>query len=207
VTSAKALANVQSVVVRNLALILGVALGCAFSACGGSSESSDGSGDGNGGTGGTAPNTCPPTLVNYGSGPGIICQDTTGDQCADGEQFCVCGEETIEGRPWICVPTHDGCPFPFPDGEACDSTAPESCDYLTDVRVTCTCNSDTWLCEPSACGQAYPGDGTPCTLDPGDTCRFFLPATPGDPDNAPNLTCACEADQTWSCPPLPAGAR
>lgn len=196
-------------VVRKLALFLGVSLGCAFSACGGSSDDSGG-GDGNGGmggTGGTAPNTCPPTLVNYGSGPGIPCAELTGATCSDTEQFCVCGDETIEGRPWHCVPTHEGCPLATPDGEPCDASAPESCDYLGDVRLTCTCNSGTWLCEESACGPAYPGDGAPCTLAAGSECRYFLAASPSEPDYAPNLTCTCQADQTWSCPARPPGFR
>jgi hypothetical protein len=94
------------VVVRKFALVLGVSLGYAFSACGGSSEGG-GSGDG---TGGTAPNTCPPMLVNYGSGPGIQCAEPKGATCSDTEQFCICGAETIEGRPWHCVPTSEGCP-------------------------------------------------------------------------------------------------
>jgi len=205
VARANSLAKMSLVVVRKVALVLGVSLGLSFSACGGSSEGDgggEGNGDGNGGTGGTAPNTCPyPSLVNYGSGPGILCNEPPGTSCSDTEQFCVCGDQTIEGQPWHCVPTYEGCPAALPDGEPCDSNAPESCDYLTDARLTCTCNSDTWLCEPSPCGQAYPGDGSPCTLTPGDTCRFFLSATPDNPDYAPNLTCTCHADQTWSCPP------
>jgi hypothetical protein len=185
-------------VLGNRVLIFGSALACLVPSCGGSSN--DGDSDGGGGTGGTAPNTCPPTLVNYGSGPGILCDEPTGTTCADSEQFCVCGEMSFEGAPWLCVPTHAGCPPSYPDGSACDATANEGCDYLTTLRETCTCVDDVWQCEPTACGAAYPGTGSPCTLDPGDTCRFFLPATPGDPDNAPNVTCTCTADQTWSCP-------
>ncbi|HEX6275087.1 MAG TPA: hypothetical protein VFZ53_18740 [Polyangiaceae bacterium] len=178
--------------------IFGAALAGFIPSCG-SSENGHGGG-GTGGTGGTAPNSCPPTLVNYGSGPGILCDEPAGTTCADTEQFCVCGEQGFEGAPWHCVPTSAGCPTAFPEDTPCDTNASESCDYLTSVRETCTCVDDAWQCEPTACPINYPGTGRPCALDPGDTCRFFLPASPSDPDHAPNVTCTCTAGQTWSCP-------
>ena len=189
----------------NRSLIVGLALAVSFPACGGSSETRDDAA-GNGGRGGTAPNapnTCPPTLVNYGSGPGILCNDTaTGTTCSDTEQFCRCGEDTIEGRPWNCVPTEEGCPSDYPEHEPCGASAVETCEYLTESqRLTCTCTTGTWLCGPSLCLDNYPGNGASCALEPGASCRFFLAATPGDPDNAPNVTCTCGADQRWSCPP------
>jgi hypothetical protein len=190
------------VVGRTQLLILALALAGAFLSCGGSSDGGDGGDNGNGGSGGTAPNTCPPTLVNYGSGPGIICNEPVGSTCSDTEQFCVCGEMTIEGSPWICVPTEEGCPATFPAGEACDASAAETCEYLDDQRMTCTCIEGAWQCEQSPCVGLYPSTGAPCTLDAGDTCRYFLPAYPDDPDNARNVTCTCTAEQTWSCPGL-----
>jgi hypothetical protein len=179
-------------------LVLGVSLVLGFAACGGSTE--DGESGGIGG-GGQAPNTCPPTLVNYGSGPGILCDEPVGTTCSDAEQFCVCGEQTIEGSPWLCVPTYEGCPSDFPDGEPCDANWPLPCDFLTDERMTCTCSSGIWVCEPSPCGGVYPGGGA-CTLDPGQPCEFFIPATPSAPDSARNVTCTCGLNQAWTCPPL-----
>jgi hypothetical protein len=179
-------------------LVLGVSLVCAFAACGGSVD--DGDSGGISGSGGKPPNTCPPTLVNYGSGPGILCNEPVGTTCSDTEQFCVCGEQTIEGSPWLCVPSAAGCPSDFPDGEPCDAHSPATCDFITDVRMTCTCTG-TWVCEPSPCGNVYPGGGS-CTLNPNETCDFFVPARPENPDGAQNITCTCGSAQTWLCPPL-----
>ena len=174
---------------------LGVTLVSAFAGCGGSTDNGIGGGGG-------APNTCPPTLINYGSGPGIICNEPVGTTCSDAEQFCVCGEQTIEGSPWRCVPTNEGCPPFFSSGTPCNANSPATCDYLADGRTTCTCSSSgIWVCEPSPCGEVYPGAGT-CTLDPGETCDFFVPATPSAPDSARNITCTCGANQDWACPPL-----
>jgi hypothetical protein len=181
-------------------LVLALVLAWGHASCGGSSEN-DG-GNGSGGTGGTAPNTCPPTLVARGAGPGIICDEPAGTTCSDTEQFCVCGESSFEGAPWLCVPTEEGCPATFPDGEPCDDDASETCDYLDDVRTTCTCTAGAWQCEQSPCGASYPSTGAPCDREPGDTCRYFLPAFASDPENARNVTCTCTADQAWSCPGL-----
>lgn len=187
------------VVVGRSGLVLGGALAFAFAACGGSSDESEGDDRGIHGTGGT-PNTCPPTLVNYGSGPGIVCDEPVGTTCSDAEQFCVCGEQTIEGSPWLCVPTKAGCPADFPDGEPCTASSTLKCDYFDDTRTTCSCSSGSWVCEPSPCGLVYPAGG-PCT-EPGSTCDYFVPATPSDPQYAWNVTCTCGASQNWVCPPL-----
>jgi hypothetical protein len=93
--------------------------------------------------GGAGANTCPPTLVNYGSGPGILCDEPVGTTCADSEQFCICGEMTIEGSPWNCVPTEAGCPSSYPRGQPCNDTTSSSCDYIWPGRETCTCRDGT----------------------------------------------------------------
>lgn len=187
-------------VVGRAGLVFGVFL--AFAACGGDTDGGDGGGGGTGGsgTGGTAPNTCPPTLVNLGSGPGILCDEPVGTTCADTEQFCRCGEETIEGKPWQCVPTSEGCPSTMRQGEPCNANHPEACEYLdAAARWSCTCVSNAWSCAPSPCPYSYPGDGGRCENEPGQECIFFRPGDLAHPEYATNVTCTCTADQSWSC--------
>ena len=156
-------------------------------------------GTGSGGAGGAAPNSCPPVLVNMGSGPGIICQEMTGDSCADSEQFCECGDETIEGRPWICVPTQGSCPEELPEAGASCSAA-ESCDYVVEgVRTTCSCEDGSFTCETSACPIQRPLNDESCAGNQGLECSFFVAASPARPNSAHNLECTCGTNDRWSC--------
>jgi hypothetical protein len=140
--------------------------------------------------------------VNYGSGPGIICDEPAGTTCSDAETFCVCGEPGIEGAAWYCVPTKAGCPADFPDGEPCDASPALKCDYVDDTRTACTCSSGTWVCEQSPCGLTYPGVGYCPDVEPGTKCDFFVPAFAGYTDVAQIITCTCSASQSWLCPPI-----
>ena len=184
-------------VVGRSGLVVGVFLAFGFASCG---EGDGGDDSGAGGTGGTAPNTCPPTLINYGSGPGIICEEPPGSICSDTEQFCLCGQSGIEGAPWLCVPTSEGCPPTPRPGEPCNANDPEECNYTDGTdRSTCTClSSGVWSCAVSLCPDTYPGTGRVCT-EPDLTCEFFRPGIPGNPEYAGNVPCTCTSGLTWSC--------
>jgi hypothetical protein len=154
---------------------------------------------GTGGSGNVEPNTCPPSLLNQGSGPGILC-DETGATCADSEQFCHCGELTIEGRPWSCVPTEANCPVEPPsDGDPCEEDTPERCQYVgTDGRTECACVSGSFDCQPSDCAVGTINHGARCDM-PGAECAYFRPDYPGQEGFAGNVPCVCSDDGFWSC--------
>jgi len=151
--------------------------------------------------GGAASHECPDTLLNRGSGPGILCEVGEGVTCADADHRCECGAMTFEGAPWRCVPSRPDCPETIPeDGATC--TQLEPCDFVRDgARWRCDCTDDGWSCSDvdASCSLFGPDTGEDCAGLEGTSCDYLRPAYSGIDTPPANVPCACSAEGAWGC--------
>lgn len=172
---------------------------------GGAAPAAGAGGSGNTATvlpwGGTASHECPDTLLNRGSGPGILCEVGEGVTCADADHRCECGALTFEGAPWRCVPSRPDCPATLPeDGASCAEL--EFCDFVRDgARWRCDCTDDGWSCRDvnTSCSLFGPDTGDDCTGLEGTSCDYLRPAYSGSDTPPANVPCVCDADGAWVC--------
>lgn len=185
-----------------------VLVGALAAACSADSSGDSRGGTADGGIGGTSGlppptevrgGTCPPSFVNTGSGPGIRCTEEPGDTCADADHHCECGERTIEGSAWYCVPTEAGCPADMPDElSACDD-AELICDYQRSGRHRCKCVDDEWRCRniQFPCAGTGPPEGGSCEGFDGESCDYLRQNW--ERGGVDTVHCICNEDTLWQC--------